>query len=72
MQNGSNGYKSVRPKRITKQLDVAGHAADPLDIDREKYIPTVSKATGEWFLSEVDLAFIREGCGILGTGITPR
>lgn len=36
--------------------------------DLESYEPDVSKATREWFISEVDLDFIGEGCGILGTG----
>lgn len=37
-------------------------------VDLETYIPDVSKETGEWFVSEIDLQFIGEGCGILGTG----
>ena len=42
--------------------------AELVDIDLEAYVPKVSKETGEWFLSETDLVFIGEGCGILGTG----
>lgn len=38
------------------------------DIDFSTYEPEVLKASGEWFVSEIDLAFIAEGCGILGTG----
>lgn len=34
----------------------------------ESYTPSVSKATGEWFVSPTDLAFIAEGAGVLGTG----
>ncbi|RFU74566.1 hydantoinase [Trichoderma arundinaceum] len=37
-------------------------------IDLEQYVPDVSKETGEWFVSELDLELIGEGCGILGTG----
>lgn len=36
--------------------------------DLETYVPEVSKATGQWFISPTDLDFIGEGCGILGTG----
>ncbi|KAF8582179.1 Hydantoinase/oxoprolinase [Ramaria rubella] len=36
-------------------------------IDIQRYIPRVSDK-GEWFLSETDLEWISEGCGILGTG----
>lgn len=39
-----------------------------VELDLESYISEVSKATGEWFLSEIDLAFIAEGVGIFGTG----
>lgn len=39
-----------------------------LNIDLEQYVPDVSKETGEWFVSELDLELIGEGCGILGTG----
>lgn len=42
--------------------------AEIIQVDLETYIPDVSRATGEWFLSETDLVFIGEGCGILGTG----
>lgn len=38
------------------------------DTDLEHYVPDVSKKTGEWFVSELDLELIGEGCGILGTG----
>ncbi|RFU32808.1 hypothetical protein B7463_g3584, partial [Scytalidium lignicola] len=42
---------------------------DPLaDPNLRQYEPTVSKETGEWFLSEIDLAFISEGVCIIGTG----
>ncbi|KAI5468172.1 hypothetical protein BGZ63DRAFT_399694 [Mariannaea sp. PMI_226] len=41
---------------------------DLFNIDLETYCPEVSRATGEWFVSEIDLEFIGEGCGILGTG----
>lgn len=34
------------------------------------YTPEVSKATGEWFVSESDLDYIAEGAAILGTGKT--
>lgn len=34
----------------------------------ESYVPDVSRETGEWYISETDLDFIGEGCGILGTG----
>ncbi|KAF8583161.1 Hydantoinase/oxoprolinase [Ramaria rubella] len=36
-------------------------------IDVEQYIPHIN-SKGEWILSEVDLEWIAEGCGILGTG----
>lgn len=36
--------------------------------DLESYRPSVSKNTGEWFVSEIDLAFIAEGLAVLGTG----
>jgi DUF917 family protein len=39
-----------------------------LDLDIDSYAPRVSRKTGEWFVSEVDLAFIAEGCAVLGTG----
>ncbi|KAH8896141.1 putative hydantoinase/oxoprolinase [Thozetella sp. PMI_491] len=38
------------------------------ETDFSTYVPEVSKDTGEWFLSKIDLAFIAEGCGVLGTG----
>lgn len=40
-------------------------------VDLSKYRPEVSKASGEWFISEIDLEFIAEGCGVLGTGKDP-
>ncbi|EPQ56795.1 hypothetical protein GLOTRDRAFT_92967 [Gloeophyllum trabeum ATCC 11539] len=36
-------------------------------IDIATYRPTINEK-GEWLLSEVDLEWIQEGCGILGTG----
>lgn len=39
-----------------------------LDVDIETYTPHVSKETGEWYVSALDLEFMGEGCGILGTG----
>jgi DUF917 family protein len=36
--------------------------------DVETYEPQVVKETGEWIVSETDVAYISEGCGILGTG----
>lgn len=45
------------------------HPEEPAwDADLENYTPSVSKETGEWFLTETDLEFLGEGCGILGTG----
>ncbi|KAF7558031.1 hypothetical protein G7046_g5923 [Stylonectria norvegica] len=38
------------------------------EIDLDTYVPNVSNATGEWYVSDTDLDFIGEGCGILGTG----
>ena len=38
------------------------------DINLESYVPEISERTGEWFVSELDLELIGEGCGILGTG----
>ncbi|OQU97298.1 Hydantoinase/oxoprolinase domain-containing protein isoform 3 [Cladophialophora immunda] len=38
------------------------------DIDVSSYVPAVSKEKGEWYLSETDLEFIADGCGVLGTG----
>ena len=43
-------------------------AAENDEVDYSSYIPRVSKSTGEWYVSETDLAFIAEGCGVLGTG----
>ncbi|KIJ29231.1 hypothetical protein M422DRAFT_37035 [Sphaerobolus stellatus SS14] len=40
---------------------------EALPIDAWMYVPNVN-AQGEWFLSETDLEWIAEGCGILGTG----
>lgn len=40
---------------------------DSQEMDYSTYQPEVSMA-GEWFISETDLAFIAEGCGVLGTG----
>jgi DUF917 family protein len=37
-------------------------------VDLKSYVPDVSRETGEWYISETDLDFIGEGCGILGTG----
>ncbi|RFU35526.1 hypothetical protein B7463_g800, partial [Scytalidium lignicola] len=57
------------PKPIKKQIHTSSKA--PLTIieqELEIYTPEVSKATGEWFVSEIDLAFIAEGVGIFGTG----
>lgn len=41
-------------------------------IDREiisTYRPNVSKITKEWLVSPIDLLFIAEGNGVLGTGM---
>jgi hypothetical protein len=48
---------------------IDGINLDIEDVDLVEYKPNVCKATGEWFLSEIDLAFIAEGCGVLGTGM---
>ncbi|KAF8496615.1 hypothetical protein JB92DRAFT_1056519 [Gautieria morchelliformis] len=41
---------------------------DPIGrIDVEDYRPYIN-ANEEWMLSELDLEWIAEGCGILGTG----
>ncbi|KAK0756333.1 hypothetical protein N5P37_011248 [Trichoderma harzianum] len=62
---------------ITHQKIMTKHDADSnrsenlngsRSIDLEQYMPDVSKETGEWFVSELDLELIGEGCGILGTG----
>ncbi len=45
------------------------HSASVKEIDIENYVPEVSKLTGEWYVSETDLQFIGEGCGVLGTGM---
>jgi hypothetical protein len=53
------------PVHITS--DALDH--DPLtDPDLINYAPKVSKATGEWFVSAIDLAFLAEGVAILGVG----
>ncbi|KAI1611072.1 beta subunit of N-methylhydantoinase A/acetone carboxylase [Exophiala viscosa] len=39
-----------------------------MEMDLDGYVPSVSKTSGEWYISEVDLAFISEGVGIYGTG----
>ncbi|KAF8524144.1 Hydantoinase/oxoprolinase [Hysterangium stoloniferum] len=36
-------------------------------VDIDSYRPTVNKQ-GEWLLSETDLEWISEGCGVMGTG----
>ena len=42
---------------------------DPLtDPGLINYSPIVISKTGEWMLSEIDLAFIYEGVGVLGCG----
>ena len=42
------------------------------DTRLEHYAPVISKETGEWLVSETDLAFIAEGVGVLGTGKIER
>ena len=57
------------PKVIMKQMYTSSKA--PLGVveqELETYIPEVSIVTGEWFVSEIDLAFIAEGVAIFGTG----
>lgn len=63
--------KATKPARkvLERQNHTLSRASIPVvEQDLESYIPEVSKATGEWFLSEIDLAFIAEGVGIFGTG----
>ncbi|KZT25156.1 Hydantoinase/oxoprolinase [Neolentinus lepideus HHB14362 ss-1] len=43
----------------------AGFVEEKIDI--AAYRPTINEQ-GEWILSEIDLEWIQEGCGILGTG----
>ncbi|KAH8881758.1 hypothetical protein GQ53DRAFT_799011 [Thozetella sp. PMI_491] len=57
---------AVRPVEVATKL--VGLDITPNDVHLASYEPEVSKATGEWFISEIDLAFIAEGCGVLGTG----
>jgi DUF917 family protein len=54
--------------RIDENIDLPNPIVEILEIDLETYVPNVSKETREWFVSETDLDFISEGCGILGTG----
>ena len=57
------------PEVIKKQIRTPSKARLTMaEEEIETYIPEVSKATGEWFVSEIDLAFIAEGVGIFGTG----
>lgn len=53
---------------IHKELKHYASDEPILSRDLENYTPEVNKATGEWFVSDIDLEFIAEGCGILGTG----
>ncbi|KAF4345368.1 hydantoinase oxoprolinase [Fusarium beomiforme] len=64
-----NGQKR-NGKRNTEDEESGSHVhnegGDGLDLG--SYVPDVSPKTGEWYISETDLDFIGEGCGILGTG----
>ncbi len=53
---------------VKAKVAVNGTSTEQADIDLRDYKPEVSKETGEWFISETDLEFISEGCGVLGTG----
>lgn len=69
----TNGIRSKvpppTPKGIKKQIHASSKARlSIVEQDLETYIPEVSQVTGEWFVSEIDLAFIAEGVGIFGTG----
>jgi DUF917 family protein len=55
-------YTTTKPKPHKSTADVM------LDLDIDSYVPNVSRKSGEWFVSEVDLAFMAEGCAVLGTG----
>lgn len=61
---------SASTKGLNTELETeAGIEVSPSAIaDPSLCVPTVSKQTGEWFISETDLGFIAEGVGILGTG----
>lgn len=64
----AESFERVENLSLT-QLHIAPNTLDLLQShDLESYVPKVVKATGEWFVSEIDLAFISEGCGVLGTG----
>lgn len=65
--DGVDQEHEMAPQPITPQTVGIEPAAD--DVYIASYIPEVSRAMGEWFLSETDLRFIAEGCGILGTGM---
>lgn len=63
--------KTVKKESRVSKKEIKSHSKAPLKVieqELETYIPEVSKATGEWFVSEIDLAFIAEGVGIFGTG----
>jgi len=49
----------------TDKTHVVASSEPVIDIDN--YRPTVNKQ-GEWLLSETDLEWISEGCGVMGTG----
>ncbi len=62
--------KHATKKKSKPRIPANGHL-DPFkrpDIDINSYIPSVSKETGEWIISETDLDFLADGCGVLGTG----
>ncbi|KAF8521388.1 Hydantoinase/oxoprolinase [Hysterangium stoloniferum] len=53
--------ESVTCDKMSAVIDVL------TEVDAETYVPYVDQKR-EWILSEVDLEWIAEGCGILGTG----
>ncbi|KAJ3558225.1 hypothetical protein NM688_g1053 [Phlebia brevispora] len=49
------------------QIDVIVPQADEAAVDIEAYKPTIA-SDQSWILSELDLEWIADGCGVLGTG----
>ncbi|TFK51971.1 Hydantoinase/oxoprolinase [Heliocybe sulcata] len=60
-EESEEGYQEAEKEAVKD----AGFVEEKVDIPT--YRPTVNEA-GEWVVSEVDLSWIQEGCGILGTG----
>ena len=66
----SQSSQTSSPIIKRKILQINGHSKPSRmeEIDIETYIPSISKTTGEWTISETDLGFLADGCSVLGTG----